>query len=167
VTTSYCAQADVTFMLSRFGLQALLNDGASAIPVIQGNLATAITWASVRIDYYLRQRYDPTQLAGNNFVRFACATLASVMIMRRKNAAHDGLQQEYDEVEEQLKSIQEFKYEVPDAYPISEPGPTMSNVRVDQVNFNRKIRASFEASTGDQSSKKPRQGDFLDVVLEW
>jgi hypothetical protein len=154
-------------MLSRFGLQALLNDGATAAPVIQGNLATAITWASVRVNYYLRQRYDSTQLAGNDFVRFACATLAAVMIMRRKNAAHDGLQQEYDEVEGQLESIQQFKYEVPDAYPLSEPGPTMSNVRVDQLSFNRRIRATYECSTGDQNSKKTRQGDYLDVVLEW
>jgi hypothetical protein len=154
-------------MLSRFGLQALLNDGASSAPVIQGNLATAITWASVRINFYLLQRHDPTQLVGNDFVRFACATLAAVMIMRRKNAAHDGLQQEYDEVEEQLEAIQTFKYEVPLAYPISEPGPSHSNVRVDQWSYDLRIRVDPNTSSNQLDSRKLRILDPASIVLEW
>jgi len=167
MTAAYCAKPDVEFMLSRFGLQAFLNETDASAPVLAGRLASAINWASTRIDFYLRMRYDPLYLTGNDYVRWAAALFCAVMIVRRKNQEHAGLSAEFDEIKDQLTQIQEFQAEVPGAYPISELGAWSSNVRIDQRFFQRKIRVSTETSTNQQTSVKDRFFDPLDCVLEF
>ncbi len=166
MSSAYCAQSDIEYVLTRFGLAAFLNDDNADAPVQTAQLNSAITWASVRIDFYLRMRYAAAQLNGNDYVRIACSVIAAMQIVRRKQGAHAGLQAEYDEIEKQLDDIQHFKAEVPDSYPISEPGIWHSNVRIDQSFWNRKVRTSMATSSNEQTSQKTRFGDRFDIILE-
>src|ERR1700680_4294778 len=112
-TSPYCTQTDLEFMLTRFNLQALLNPKQPGAPAPGALVAQSILWASCRIDFYLRQRYDPLQLAVKDYVRLAAALFGAVMMVRLKQVEHAGLAKEYEEIKAQLESIKATQAEVP------------------------------------------------------
>ena len=164
-TPAYCQQSDIELILTRYGLRAFFSRDMSA-PIVAQRVIDSINRAGTKFEFYVLARYDDSELTGNDFARWAVALMATIQIVRRENAAQNGLQQEYDELIEQLKMIQLSQADLPRAVPRQEEGIWHSNLRHDQRYNEHQIRVSESTSSGDQRSSKPRFADPFDIFYE-
>lgn len=160
---AYCTFADIVDLMSIDGVDGAANDLSANDPANTVMIDNAIERAEVRMNQFIARKYDTPALSNSNkWVKWSCATLASLEIYRRRgSAAGVGLVDRANEVLDHLKDIRDGKAEIPDQAPRHEPGMTMTNIRIDNRYRIKKSRAVTPISVGELSSKKTRHTDRL------
>lgn len=159
----YCTSDDVASILSSQGIEWAVDDdrtgNTDGVDELR-RVTDCISRASSKINQYVVKWYQLSTLASNTWVKWCCATLAAVALMRRRgDTAPDGLISEYDEYLEFLKDVQLGKSVIPsdgtdDAKLLTQnAGMTMSNLHMDQRYRNLQLRVITRMSTGPLQSK--------------
>lgn len=167
---AYCEVGHINHILSEQGVDLSVDDNRSGLADIgeQEYVANAIQRAEAHINQFLARFYNLTSLSGNIWIRWACATVAAVYLMRRRGASEpSGLTALYEEVDSFLALVAQNLAIIPvtdaDAGTATlltqNAGITMSNLTVDQRYRYNKMRVTPANSTGPQASKLPRMFD--------
>lgn len=169
-----CSEDDVISVLSNQGVLYSIDDdrtGERSTVSVQF-ITDAIERSSVKIRAFLSQWYDLGTLAGNTWLKWACATFTAVNLMRRRgDTAPDGLMAEYQEYADFLVKVNDNEAIIPsdngtDAQLLTQnAGVTMSNLRIDHRYPYSQIRAIARTSVGDQRSKLVRNMDYPSTIF--
>lgn len=153
----YCTQAQIESILSEHGVLAFTDDdhdGISDGTLIQDAIDRS---ASLKIDFYLCQRYDLTQITNNSWVQYANAILAAVAIVSRRGmSVPESLHEQEAMVIEQIRLIHRGTCKVPGMAERFDHLPSVSNYDVERFRNIHPIRVQREESVGDA----PQGGDI-------
>ena len=121
-----------------------------------------------KLNAYVRLIYDVDTLNNNLWVKWCCACMSAVQLMRRGGGpVPDGLREEYEEFMLFLKEIKKGISEIPSADRMHQPGLVMSNVFIDPRYYRAKVRVQPSISAGEQNTKLPRRNDISDIGLDF
>lgn len=169
--TAYCTKADIASVLSEQGIDYAVDDerlGDFDAADLATRVSDCINRASARVNQYCTLRYDLTSFPGNTWIKWCTATIAAVMLMRRRgDSAPDGLIAEYNEYIDFLKDVKNGTSVIPPDVAgndakllVQNAGITMTNLHLDLRFRVIQVRAITRVSTGPFESKLIRQYDF-------
>jgi len=142
---AYCTAADVTALAGQMAIDLRLDDltGGEATAF----LASAIDYASGRIDYYC-SRYAQAELAANRWVKGVAVLVAlRKLASRRLNRPSKAIEHEWEERQAELELIRQGKAQVPTAASTRRP-VVVTNYKVDLRLPNNQVRVDKARSTG-------------------
>lgn len=157
--TNYCTEDDIANRLSQEGVNLRVRD------VPPNDLGDVLDETSVEIDLYLRNIYEPAQLALSDVVNHIAISIATCFLCEREgNPAPGSVAKKYDRALERLEKIASGVMRLPDATPRKGMAPVLSNVTVQ--NFpSPHTRVQRKRSTGAVSSYGQRRA--MRDALEW
>lgn len=101
------------------------------------------------INQYCNVFYDADDLANSRWVRSRATWIALVLLCRRKgNSPPAGIMNRYNEIMEELNKVLLGIFQIPRVPTTSNMLPSMSNLRVDDRFYTRKLRVNPNISTG-------------------
>lgn len=168
---TYATQADVEALLSPDGVVGRVDDNATGTPTgtQTGYVASAINWATARVNQYCLGRYDAIDLAQSWVVNEWCIILAAYWLScRRGNPAPGSFSDLYKEAMDDLKEIRSGAAQLPEIGLRTAGWPAWSNVRVDSLYSLRKVRVERPISEGSQQQAPFKQNPdrAADLIIE-
>lgn len=154
----YATQSDVEALLSIDGLAGRVDDLATGTinATEQGYIASAINWATARVNQFCLGLYAAADLANSWIVNNWTVVLAARWLScRRGNPPPGSFDDLYKEVLEDLKDVRAGRANLPDIGLRTAAWPAWSNVRVDCLYSLRKIRV--ERPISERSATDYRQ----------
>ena len=148
---TYCVRADIEDIFGTAGVKAHIDDdhsgGESSAETTV--VTKVIERAAVRMNQVLDQRYILSELATNDWCKYANATIAVYMLMtRRGNPAPQDVEREFRETMEFLDDVRLGIAKIPQANESFETIPTVSNFEPERGRRSAPIRVATEESTG-------------------
>lgn len=149
MSQTYCVQADIESILSASGALACVDD-AEVGSGGTGHITNAIERAAVKMNAAIGRQYTPlSDLASNDWCKWANATLAAFYLStRRNNPAPATLADQVKEIEELLDEIAWGKRTIPDAVPSFNQLPSVTNFTVEPGRIVAPVRVNRDESTG-------------------
>lgn len=166
-TTTYCTQSDVEAILSSTGVLLRGDDDEDGV-IETGIVTNVLERASLWVNQYCRPRgYSVTDLAANDWVKYATAAKAAQLICRRRgNPVPSAIEVEVGELTDWLKNVHAGNAEIPDLAFSEHSSPALSNLLISGLFRSSKIRVQRITSTGGDSKATPRfftPGSFSSV----
>lgn len=158
-TQTYCDRDDVEDILSDAAVVAMIDDDEDTVDgaAEQVRVTSAIERSAERMNFWLARRYTLSDLASNDWCKWANATLAALKLStRRNNPAPQSLVDEANDIMEMCKAVAEQPLAVLPNQPESfDMRPTVSNLRTDRGFWDESpVQVDPETSTGP----KPADG---------
>ncbi|HVX15949.1 MAG TPA: hypothetical protein VHC22_32495 [Pirellulales bacterium] len=166
---TYCSIAEVQAVWSVFGVAARLDDDLDGAPEL--NQQVPIEQACSLMNRFLFKRYSAATIAASTWAKWCAATLAAVVLARRRgNAVPDDLQKEADDYRDVLKEIRAGREDLiaddGPATPVSDELMAVSNLAIDGRWLRAKVRRVDSTSTGGpQNNNGLKQNNTIDYVL--
>jgi hypothetical protein len=147
---TYTSQDEIENQLSEIGVQLRLRDLTG---IDSANYITRLVGeATDVVNQYVMGFYDEDVLANSLWVRAHATWIACVLICRRRGQpVPKSLIEQYNEVIEDLKAVRRGEIQIPRLPTSSNMLPAMSNLRVDDRFYSRKIRVNPSISAGGSS----------------
>lgn len=124
MTTLYCSWVDIQNRMSVAGSANHIDDDPSTY-------ADIIDEASIIIEEYLLPHYTASAMSTNRWVKYACATIACVLMMQRRgNDPPRSLRKKYEELLEKLEAVMDGRKQVPGLTRKRTSIPVLSKTRV-------------------------------------
>ena len=140
---AYTDSTAIADLVGQLGVDLRTDDGDTATL-----LAEAIDHGSSEIDFYSQQKYLPTDLAANRWVKQAATAFAvEGLCFRRLNAIPENVVAWADRYREKLQGVLEGKWQIPGCSRTRRP-VTVTNQRVDLQRPNNQVRTDKTRSTG-------------------
>ncbi len=153
--TAYTTASKINDRLSAEGVTLRTDDDATVTTRLIAN-------ASTRIDFYLRPRYSPTQLAASDWVSERATDIAAwLLCARRANPFPKSIQAQYEQCLHDLELVRTSAAIVPDIPQRKEDVPVLSQPRVRLDPFPRTV-IEPNRSTGTAEGY-PRHEDGTDT----
>lgn len=155
LTVTYCTPDDLNPLLSEEGVTGRLDDDddGSIDANEQGYLATAIQWASDKVNFYCLNRYAALDLANSWLVNnWAVLCAGHWLSIRRGNPSPASIADLYKEALKDMEMIRTGAANLPGIGLRTAAWPAWSNIRLDQLYSLRKLRV--ERPISEQSPVK-------------
>jgi len=171
---AYCSKQDIYSVLSEQGVNWAADDNQTGYADDDENtfITDCMERAQVRINQYIHTVYVLTSVPGNTWMKWCCAVLSAVQLLRRRGGTvPDSLTIEESEYIDFLKSVQINEALVPpdsssDMILLNQnAGMTMTNLHRDQRFRAAQIRYISRLSTTPFNSKLPRSPDYTSQLF--
>lgn len=150
LTYTYTSQNEIERILSNSGVQLRIRDlnGTNSSDYWAELIAEATDVVNQWVDGF----YDYDDLADNQWVRRHATWIALTLLCRRRaNPVPDSILERYEEVLEDLRNVKMGVIQIPRLPTRSDMTPAMSNLRVDDRYYSRKLRVNPSISAGGTS----------------
>lgn len=147
LTYVYTSQDEIERQLSEIGAQLRLRDltGSDSADYVVEMTAEATDI----VNQYVLGIYDEEDLANSRWVRSRATWIGCRLVcLRRAQPVPKALIERYQEVLEDLKMVRRGEIQIPRLGTSSNMLPAMSNLRVDDRYYSRKIRVNPSISAG-------------------
>ena len=151
-TTTYCERTDIDAILSIHGVdQSVDDDHDGNVEAFElAYITTIIERAASRMNSRLENRYTLSDLSSNDWVKFVNASIAAMMLTRRRgNSVPPSLQEEVDEFLADLDEIMAGRQKIPEQAASLDYLPAVSNYDVQRGHFPA-VRVDTRLSTGSE-----------------
>ena len=143
----YTSQDEVERLFSTIGVSLRVAD--------LGGTNRTTYWTEVTeeatdiVNQYVLLYYDADDLANSRWVRYHATWIALVLLCRRRgNQVPQGIMDRYNEIIADLEMVRDGKMQIPRVPTTFNNLPSMSNMRVDDRFYTRKLRVNPNISVG-------------------
>lgn len=165
MTQTYCTAAHIEFVLSEFGLTAVLDDDESGVASVaeEERTTTAITWTASTINQAVGIQYKLSDVTSNTALQMANAILAAELLcQRRNNPIPEVLGRRCERLRDWLTEIRWGRQQLPEQNASFDHLPTVTNFDIIPGSYNP-VSVDIYHSTGDA----PVDGVTRPVAGSW
>jgi len=151
MTTTYCTRQAIASIISTPALLSLIDDDADGVESAaeQQFVADAITRAAVKLNSNIGRQYVLSELSTNAWMKWANATLAAALLMKRRgNPLPESIAQDVKEIEELANEIGWGRRSLPEQAPSFDHSAAVTNFRPEIGHSYAPIRVDRQESTG-------------------
>lgn len=164
---AYCTTDDVIQILSEDGVNFRIDDDEDGNISTKelAKVATAISFADLRINYWMSRKYIFTTLNQSQFISFCSMWLASRYLCRRRGGGvPQSIDDACDEMEQMLREIYDGQGYIPDVNPDTNSGITSVVVGTMRMGHEQPFRKLQSVSTPPLDTMNNR---WLDWRSNW
>lgn len=148
---TYCTRDELEDIAGELGVLAAIDDADDGVESVQETsyITSAIERAANKINGYVRQQYVLADVAANDWLKEANATVAVFMLRtRRGNPAESSVEEAYQDVLATLEEIRWGRQRLPNQVPSFNHLPTVSSMQVQLNNTTSPVTVNVAQSTG-------------------